>query len=496
MKELFLSMGFNDHPFTKLSAEEEIDYISSIFYSPRYFSSLFSDIKSGASRFIEGERGSGKTALIYKLKEDLDKKNVFTVLLDQFDNIPLKKNREKLLYRVIEETVTNLAVSLLNSKHLMDKLGKGDKEKLAFFINHFFRSLSTVEFQTVNNRVTKYKTKNLLKTVYNWFLSKPVNSLISAGVDIVSDTISKSLGLNKIDSGNMYKNYIPEFKISNVEPGKIKESLDTNALKKILKELIQIIKKCGYTKVVLFFDKIDEYPALEGKVDKIVDFIKEIMQDNNILQISDASFVFSIWKKIRIELSSQNIRFDKFRPIDVTWEDNDLENLLNLRLKYFSTAKHQVTVNDLIPNKDKLQLIYFIGNKSPRDMLRLLAYIYDEQSIINENSNFFSEQSIDNGIMKFIKEYDFYFLYPKSGRVDDIYNIVNKILQVGKPSFLSTDYAARFKVIANTANSHIKIMKDYGLIEDEKQTISKTKKYIVTDPKLIYLIENQVSILR
>lgn len=149
MKELFLSMGFKDHPFTKLSAEEEIEYISSIFYAPRYFSPLFSDVKSGASRFIEGERGSGKTALIYKLKEDLDKKNVFTVLIDQYDNIPLKKNREKLLYKVIEETVTNLAVSLLNSKTLIKNLGKGDKEKLCFFIAIFFRSLSTVDFQTV-----------------------------------------------------------------------------------------------------------------------------------------------------------------------------------------------------------------------------------------------------------------------------------------------------------------------------------------------------------
>lgn len=332
--------------------------------------------------------------------------------------------------------------------------------------------------------------------MYNWFLCRTINSLISAGVEIVSDTISKSLGLSRSYNENIYKNYIPEFKTTTVEPSKFKDSLDLHALKKILKEVVQIIKKCGYTKVVLFFDKIDEYPALEGKVDKIVDFIKEIMQDNNLLQIPDASFVFSIWKKIRIELNSQNIRFDKFRPIDVTWEDKDLENLLNLRLKYFSNDKQTLTINEIIPNKNKIKLLSYIANKSPRDMLRLLAYIYDEQSILDENSQFFSDLSIDNGIMKFIKEYDFYSLYPKSGRVDDIYNIINKILQVGKKEFFGTDYAARFKVIANTANSHIKIMKDYGLIEDEKHSVSRTKKFIVIDPKLVYLIDKEVNILR
>lgn len=69
------------------------------------------------------------------------------------------------------------------------------------------------------------------------------------------------------------------------------------------------------------------------------------------------------------------------------------------------------------------------------------------------------------------------------------------MLQIGKPNFQGTDYASKFKVSPNKANSHIKIMKDYGLIVDERDNISRTKKFVVIDPKLIHLMNNEVAVL-
>ena len=44
------------------------------------------------------------------------------------------------------------------------------------------------------------------------------------------------------------------------------------------------------------------------------------------------------------------------------------------------------------------------------------------------------------------------------------------------------------KISQQTAISHLKIMKNYNLIED----VSDSKSYKVIDPKLVYLIKNNI----
>jgi hypothetical protein len=43
MIELYQSLGLNQNPFSKFSAEEELEYLKDIYVTPKYFNSLFSD---------------------------------------------------------------------------------------------------------------------------------------------------------------------------------------------------------------------------------------------------------------------------------------------------------------------------------------------------------------------------------------------------------------------------------------------------------------------
>ena len=63
-----------------------------IFYEPNYYTSLISDLSNGVSRIIIGQRGAGKSSIINKLLKDLEDINVFTIKIDRFDSIPIKKN--------------------------------------------------------------------------------------------------------------------------------------------------------------------------------------------------------------------------------------------------------------------------------------------------------------------------------------------------------------------------------------------------------------------
>jgi DNA replication protein DnaC len=79
MADLFENMGFNANPFSRFSAEEEKEYLQKIFVQPKYYATIHSDIKSGTSRFIFGERGVGKSALVLNLMNDFSEERVLSV---------------------------------------------------------------------------------------------------------------------------------------------------------------------------------------------------------------------------------------------------------------------------------------------------------------------------------------------------------------------------------------------------------------------------------
>lgn len=494
MKELYESLGFFQNPFSTFSAEEELKYLNDIFNPPRYYNSLYTDLKNGSSRFIFGERGSGKTTLMYKLKEELFDKDVFSVLIDEYDDIPIKKNARQLLLKIAKILVIHYSIYLLKNPRLVKSLDKYDKEKLAFIINNFFVTLSKNEFNKIYNTVTRYKRKNLIKNFYNWVLCRPINITISGLVEIASDFVTKSLGLKQSESIEFYKTYLPQIKIEEIGTNKVGlDSFDYNSLKNLIKDLTSILEKCRLSNTVVFFDKIDEFRLLEGKVDNIVEFIKEILQDTSLLQIVNLSLVFIIWTKVKIDLNSVGVRFDKFKPVDVTWTKDDILKILSLRIMFFSNMK--INALDIIFEDAKhLDTLIYLSNKSPRDLLHLLSYIYDQQAMIDVNSKFLTNDSVERGIRTFVTEYDFYSRYPSTkSRKQDIISTINKLLKLSKLEIEATDFVNEFKISSNAANSYIKIMKDYSLI-DETDTIdsSRKRKYAIVDPKIQFMINNNI----
>lgn len=137
---------------------------------------------------------------------------------------------------------------------------------------------------------------------------------------------------------------MPEIK-KNI-PGKTLSISDFeyNSLKGILIDLCKIIKKTGYLNVVILLDKIDENRNLKGAVNDVCTFVEEILKDTNLVMQSDFSLVFSIWDEVRNVLASKGVRFDKFRPIDVTWINDEVSEIINRRIKYFSDTPKNLKI--------------------------------------------------------------------------------------------------------------------------------------------------------
>jgi hypothetical protein len=490
--ELHENLGLSKNPFSKYSAEEELDFLSDIFYKPNYYNSLLSDLSSGVSRFIIGQRGHGKSSIIHQLRNDLNAKNSFTIVIDRFDSIPLKNNEKELLILLIEEIISQAAIYFFKNKSELKKINKIEKEKFSIFIKLFFKTLSTQEYEDVFYSVKKVRITNLIKRLYNNFFVGSLNGLANGAVNVTSSAISQSIGLGNIQNEVVAKQYFPELKEFDIQnfASLHSSTLEKTRLKQILDDVINILNKAGFSSIVILFDKVDEFQLLNQDINKIASFSQEILTDTELLLNNKFSIAFSLWSEIKSSLS-RTVRFDKFKAIDVRWNDSDLELLINKRLKYFSIEKH-ITLDRLIENENDRKELVEMSNKSPRDLISALSYIYEEQANSSiENISVFESVAVSRGFINFCKNYDYFSLYPsKTGKGQDVNSMINRILRVRKIEFSISDINTIFNQRSSQSEGQIKTMLNYNLIKaNQVYGQGSTQYYTVVDPKVKYLIK-------
>lgn len=490
MVDLFTNLGFSSNPFSRFSAEEEKEYLDKIYIRPRYYKTIYNDIRDGASRFIVGERGIGKTALMMNLEKDLKKEQIFPIIIDEYDGIEISNNSSQILLLIIRKLVTKYSVYLLNNKRDARKMSKQDKEKLSFFINNFFETLSPEEYKKTSEIVTRIGKKTLLARLFNIFLLKPTNIVLSGASEWVSTTVSKSLGMPNVPD-SFYKSYIPEITVKTVDDKINLNTLDYATIKNLLRLLVELITKYRFVGISVFMDKIDEYQKLGTNVTNIANFIKGIAADTSLLQMEKCSFVFVIWNKIKEELNDCGIRYDKFKPIDINWSNDELEKILNKRLEFFS--KNDVIEAKNLFDESSISSLLNLANKSPRQLIVLISRIYDEQEAENANVTKFTLDAQNAGIMEYVCNFDFPSLYPgEKGKKTYIVSVVNTILKVGKSEFGSSDLVLVKKYSVQAANNDLKIMREYALIDEIKGRSGKMKLYRVVNPVINYMISMKV----
>ncbi len=489
------NIGLNKNPFSKRSSEQELDFLVEIFYEPNYYGTLINDLSSGDSRFIIGQRGHGKSSIINKLVEDLEKeKNLFVIKIDRFETVPIKKNETAFIKLILKSLVTKLAIFLNKNQQFLKCLDKTEKEKLAFFIRVFFRTLSKEEYKNIYDNVHKVKVKNFFIRIFNQFGLIPANTITSTVVSVTSSLIRQTLGIDNSDSQNVYKEYfgvINEVDIMTLDIDK--QECTKDKLKQMLDELLLIFQKLEFKTTIILFDKIDEYQELNQEISKIGQFTSEILSDTELLLNDKLAIGFSLWSELRSELSG-TVRFDKFGSIDVRWKKNDLEPLINKRIKYFS-INNDKTLADLVPNENDRNDILSIANKSPRDLISLLSDIYKEQSNNNQNVTFFESQSVSNGLISFCSNYDYDSLYPsKVGKNKEIKAMINRILAVRLTRFMAKNLTEVFNQTNSQTDGQIKLMLNYRLIrEDDILGANNAKYYEVIDPKVEFLIKRTIT---
>src|ERR1017187_4013801 len=485
----------NQNPFAQFSAEEELSFLSEIFYQPQSYDELKELLSASISRFILGQRGQGKSMVIYNLFQDLSQNHTLPLLITRYDNIPLTNNENYLLYLIMQAITIGIAKLLFEKPEFRKKLTKDQETKLAFFIELFYEEHCASEFIESAKEIKKIKSRNRWCRIYNKTILHFLNSMINGTINITSQQIRQSLNLGDTNTELTYKEYFKEIPAKPINSFTMVEvaSWDRGKLMNMLNFLIQCARSLDHDSIVVLFDKIDEFPLISSDIEMVANFTVEILKDTDLLLSDKISIVFSLWSEIKRALSRRGVRFDKFQEIDIRWTNDDLIPLINKRLLYFSKTKEKpVTIEQLVPNKLDRDLIIELSTRSPRSLIILLGKIFTEP-INSIDGISFTSNAIANGMIKFCRTFDYESQQPsKLGNREDLINWIDKILRIRKHTFSIEDVNTAFLQKANISKTYIDTMLKLGLIIENDIRSNDQIQFDVIDPKLKFLISRGI----
>lgn len=482
-------------PFSKLSAEEELDVLNEIYFKPHYYNELVNLAKQGHSRFILGQRGDGKSATIYKLKDDLLNGSTLPILITRYDNFPPSQNVNYFLYAILRELTLTVAKSLFEDNKKTKLLNGTQKSQISLFIEIFYDNYCSEQFVASAQSIKRKKTYGWLVKLFNRGL-RLINEIINKAASLTVDSIQRYIGVpgeSEISGDVLTEFDVPEIKAMSMEEvvgwGK-------DRLIRAIKRMIEIANSIGYKTIIVLFDKIDEYSIVNTDVERVAEFTFEILTDTDFLYSKNLAIVFSLWSEVKNSLGSKGVRYDKFKCIDIRWTREELEKLIDKRLEFYSVDKNQpVQLRSLVSDDNTKNEILDVSYRSPRSLINMLGCIYNEDN--RENIISFSPSAISRGMIKFCKEFDYESLLPsRLGKSTDLINWIDKVLAIKRVNFSLKEASQALGQTQNTTQQYVDYLKKISIIKDSPISDESGKpRYDVLDPKIKFLISRGITSL-
>ena len=491
--------NISDNPFARFSAEEEED-LRSIFLKPRYYDALKSNARQGNSRILVGQRGLGKSATIHMLFEDLKANKTLPLLITRYEGIPLTNNKGYFLYKILQSLTKRIAEHLYKNPKDAKKLSKEQKKSLGRLFELFYDEEVAEDYLKEAKSIKAKKRANRLRSLFNSNL-RLINSVVNGAIKITSSVIRESMGIPEADAESAPSSIFEEMKLNEINSMSMKDVVDkgNDKLLAFIKLEIGIASDMGYDSIVVLFDKIDEFSDVNSDINKVADFTLPILTDTDLLYTSKLSIVFSLWSEVKRTLNNRGVRFDKFQDIDISWREEELEQIIDKRLQFYSINKEvSVTLKSLVPFDNDRKAILNLAGGSPRSLISLMSRLYDEESGVGGEGTIssFAPATIARGLVEFCKRFDYESQQPsKVSDKNNYYSWLNKVLMMKKPYFTSSEIANVFSVKNTTAQKYISEMVKMGITSPDIESSGEDTMYRTVDPRICYLMTRGVTSL-
>ena len=487
-KQYYQSFGLTDFPFNTFTTENEIHVANEIFVSQGEYDPIFDSFKKGRNSIILGERGIGKTATLEDFKRYLDNENKIYTIINDFSQVS-EKPKDNEIYKLI---ISNFIVELLSkvgSKPLkLLKLNKEDRTILSYFLSTF---VPPVSLNTLKDKVSSIQLRPWVKLgnrVYN-IIRNPLNMTATLAQNVTYQYLLKHFSsLPPIENDAQIQQYFPELKL-NVEYNFFDQEISL----RLLKKLGEISNKLGYNKPTVLLDRLDEDGRFENDADKISKFITPLLTNNNLLSISDFQVVIFVWST-PFRFISDKVRSQKYYCPSLSWRKEDLEELLNLRLSFYSQNKlkdYKILLYNEIKDED-VDEIFELSNFNPRDLIHMFKILFEEQFNLDNSKSKIGLEALKKGLKRYVLTFNYYEYYPRKSNARansmDVYSYASHLLKLDSIEF-SKNKLNESTGIGSSIHNYVVSMEKIGLI----QNVGQDKGYVtykIKDPKIIYCLRN------
>ena len=490
--------GLEKYPFSVFTAEQEKDFLRLAFVRPLAYSPAIQAAKQGKNIFLYGERGTGKTALLFELVGECSKSS-HVIQVSDFAALPKIPERAD-IYGLYVSALASILFNKLTSQMsnvLFDRprLDRDDKVLVSYLLKNHTTTLSRAALQDDLRRIQHGRIQRAGAWIFN-LLRGIANQATSVGVDIVSATIRQSLGLPKSssDDASSAKDYFERIQLhvdADFDEGK------ANLL--LLRRTAALCRKQGLKPITLVLDRIDEDPRLHNDSGVIADFLRPFLVENEIFYGSDLQFIFSIWS-IPFQNVKSDFRSNKFCVEPVQWRDHELLNVLNNRLKHHSDSRfnsyHQFFEDDNFFKTHVLPL----ANGNPRDLWQLMNHVLKEQYQLDPTAKKVTNVAMQAGMNSFVKGFNYHEYYPRKTDLRsnslDVYSYVAHLGKLSDFKFTINGLSTKAGTGSSTSN-YVVGMEGIGLIRKcEEKGPNGATLYEVKDPKVRFAISSRIDIRR
>ncbi len=492
-EDFFKAFGFKEYPFSIFSAEGERQKLERLFVRPTIYAPIVETFSQRSSVILSGERGTGKTALVYELMRGAQP-NALTIYIDDFGDLPLDHQLSDLYQFLIDHLAECLFKSIASKPWVIASRTKDERLLLTYLLKFHVKQLSTARLEEKIRKTQIHPIKRMSFWFYNRFRGL-LNYSAAATLDITSDLIQRHFpGLPALEAIGS-REYFPALSAERVE------SLDlATASYSLLSKVVELCDALGFTGVVLVLDKIDEEARLKNDAGKIADFLETLLTDNKLLLHSRIQLVIACWS-IPLEQLKARVRFQKINVQRVSWDQNSLRDVLNKRLAIFSEGKVDSMTKIMDAEAaENAKDILSLANGNPRDLWHVMDSILKCQYELNSESDFISLKACQEGARRFVRDFNFYEYYPRSSnaRTDsmDVYGYIAHLQKLDSDFFTKNQLSEQAGTGGST-NNYVVSMENMGLIsKSDSKVAGGAVIYQIRDPKLIYARIHGVQIHR
>jgi hypothetical protein len=456
-------LSLRSNPFEHYTAETE-PHISEYAIRPPYLQSISARAVKHTTFILFGDRGAGKSATRITLFNEIwgakagDVRPLVVNLID-FTNVlaSLRKGivtEDELIkevsYLVIEQVLSWLA-SLTDDERSTYTAGMNPVEHnlTVALLKAFYLTRPDMERERTMNDALRllnraWKTKSAIWISQRW---DALSGVAASVIDIFA------------------KKYGGEAEVKDpVE--QLLRSLTGNSgatSRTVLQKLVDFVKIFPFSGIVILVDKVDETELTQQSSDASSRLIHPILSHIQLLEVENFGWMFFLWAQIKTYFEGDKfpVRLDKIAHATIDWEDTFFAEMLDSRIRYFSTGA--LVFKDLFdPDVDveaMLKSIISIAMRSPRELVRLMDTIIVEHDIKNapsDKGSLLSQASIDAGLDKYVKE-----------RINSVYQerTLGQIYRLRDVKFTNKDVQGAFRVNAQSARAKIKNWEDAGIVK-------------------------------